>query len=98
MVCTVLMSAHVPILQLVSLAVFALATVFWVVGLLRIHRRRGQGAVRRRAGTLGALPGQRRSGPHWDSVELTADERDAFANLVRRLSDGHWPGRGHSER
>jgi hypothetical protein len=92
------MYTHVPILQLVTLAAFALATVLWVVGLLRIRRHRGQSAVPRRAGTLGALPGQRRSGPQWDSVELTAAERDAFANLVRRLSDGHWPGRGHSER
>ncbi|WP_159038872.1 hypothetical protein [Streptomyces sp. NRRL B-1140] len=36
---------------------------------------------------LPALPQQRQTGSRSESVELTAEERDAFAELVRRLGD-----------
>ncbi|MFE1453694.1 hypothetical protein ACFW7K_00985 [Streptomyces sp. NPDC058735] len=35
--------------------------------------------------SLPALPQQRQTGPRSESVELTLEERDAFAQLVRRL-------------
>ncbi|GGX18241.1 hypothetical protein GCM10010297_44610 [Streptomyces malachitofuscus] len=34
------------------------------------------------------IPRQRRTGPHAEAVRLTPAERDAFAVLVRRLSEG----------
>ncbi|MFJ7334838.1 hypothetical protein ACIQU3_14385 [Streptomyces sp. NPDC101110] len=34
---------------------------------------------------LPALPQQRQTGSRSESVELTAEERDAFADLVRRF-------------
>ncbi|MFH8660853.1 hypothetical protein [Streptomyces afghaniensis] len=37
--------------------------------------------------SLPALPQQRQTGPRSESAELTPEERDAFAELVRRL--GH---------
>ncbi|MFF3911146.1 hypothetical protein ACFYZJ_35560 [Streptomyces sp. NPDC001848] len=89
------MPAHESILLLVTVAVAALATGLWVIGLLQIMRRhRRENATRRHRGTLRGLPRQRRTAPHWDSVELTAAERDAFAALVRRFSDGHPKDRG----
>ncbi|WP_158102496.1 hypothetical protein [Streptomyces africanus] len=36
---------------------------------------------------LPALPQQRQTGPRSESAELTPEERDAFAELARRLSD-----------
>lgn len=35
-----------------------------------------------------AIPRQRRTGPQAEAVRLTDAERDAFAVLVRRLSEG----------
>ena len=82
------MPEHVPILQLMGVAVLTLATVIWVVGLSRLLRRARAGAVARDHGqVLRALPRQRRSGPLAESVELTPEERAAFAGLVRQFSD-----------
>ncbi|MFJ8049341.1 hypothetical protein [Streptomyces luteogriseus] len=36
---------------------------------------------------LPALPQQRQTGPRSESVELTAEERNAFVELVRQLGD-----------
>ncbi|MFD5741928.1 hypothetical protein ACFWHH_19770, partial [Streptomyces massasporeus] len=36
---------------------------------------------------LPALPQQRQTGPRSESVELTSEERNAFAELVRQLGD-----------
>ncbi|MFF5959853.1 hypothetical protein [Streptomyces luteogriseus] len=36
---------------------------------------------------LPALPQQRQTGPRSESVELTPEERNAFAVLVRQLGD-----------
>ncbi|MCX5090860.1 hypothetical protein OOK36_18540 [Streptomyces sp. NBC_00365] len=82
------MPEHVPILQLMGVAVLTLATVIWVVGLSRLLRRaRAGAAVRHHEQVLRALPRQRRSGPVSESVELTPEERAAFAGLVRQFSD-----------
>ncbi|MGH1556524.1 hypothetical protein ACRAWF_46620 [Streptomyces sp. L7] len=83
------MPEHVSILQLTGVAVLALATVAWVLGLTRILRRAlAEPTVRHAAHPLHGLPGQRDTAPHLESVELTPAERDAFAGLVRQLSDG----------
>ncbi|MFF6877060.1 MULTISPECIES: hypothetical protein [unclassified Streptomyces] len=37
--------------------------------------------------SLPALPQQRQTGPRSESVELTTEERAAFADLVRQLGD-----------
>ncbi|MEU8977521.1 hypothetical protein ACFVXW_13000 [Streptomyces sp. NPDC058251] len=82
------MPEHVSIIQLIGVAVLALATVVWVVGLVRLLRRdRFEVSVWRHGDTLRAIPRQRRSGPVAESVELTPDERAAFAGLVRQFSD-----------
>ncbi|MEU3851910.1 hypothetical protein [Streptomyces sp. NPDC029554] len=38
--------------------------------------------------SLPALPQQRQTGSRAESVELTPEERDAFAALVRHLAEG----------
>ncbi|MEU1037316.1 hypothetical protein ACFYP4_26075 [Streptomyces sp. NPDC005551] len=82
------MPEHVSILQLTGASVLALATVIRVVGLVRLLRRSRPGAAVRQPGsTLGAVPCQRQSGPGTDSVELTPQERAAFACLARQFSD-----------
>jgi hypothetical protein len=74
---------------LTGVAVLALATVVWVIGLSRILRRhRFEATVWHSGHPLHALPNQREAGPRLESVELTPAERDAFAGLVRQLSDG----------
>ncbi|MFE0452023.1 hypothetical protein ACFW2D_12135 [Streptomyces sp. NPDC058914] len=40
-------------------------------------------------GALAAVPHQRQVGPHREAVELTPEERAAFAGLVRRLGGSH---------
>ncbi|WP_369235551.1 hypothetical protein AB5J56_26145 [Streptomyces sp. R21] len=83
------MPEHVSTLQLIGVAVLALATVIWVVGLVRLLRRnRFELAAWRQGDALGALPSQRQAGPVVEAVELTPAERDAFAGLVRQFSDG----------
>jgi len=79
---------HVSILQSLGVAVLALATVVWMLGLVRLLRRARSGADLWRGHTLQALPNQRQAGPQLESVELTPAERAAFAGLVRQLSDG----------
>ncbi|AVH58186.1 MULTISPECIES: hypothetical protein [Streptomyces] len=82
------MPEHVSILPLMGVAVLALATVIWVVGLVRLLRRdRSEVAVRRDGDTLRAIPHQRRSGPAAESAQLTPEERAAFAGLVRQFGD-----------
>ncbi|MEU2743754.1 hypothetical protein ABZ656_53085 [Streptomyces sp. NPDC007095] len=82
------MPEHVSILQLMGVAVLALATVIWVVGLSRLLRRaRTEVAVRHHGQLLRAMPHQLRSGPAAESVELTPEEHAAFAGLVRQFSD-----------
>ncbi|MFG2354474.1 hypothetical protein [Streptomyces sp. NPDC048521] len=83
------MPAHVPTLQLIGVAVLAVAAAAWAVVLWRLLRRTGLRApARRRAAPLPALPRQRRIGPPQESVELTPAEQDAFAGLVRQLANG----------
>lgn len=83
------MPEHVSILQLTGVAVLALATVAWVFGLTRVLRRSlVEPATWHAAHPLHGLPNQRHTAPHVESVELTPAERDAFAGLVRQLSDG----------
>ncbi|MET7440066.1 hypothetical protein ACWERY_08350 [Streptomyces sp. NPDC004082] len=81
------MPEHVSNLQLAGASVLALATAVWVVGLVRLLRRSRSTAARRPVGTLRAVPGQRRTGPGAECVELTPQERAAFAGLVRQFSD-----------
>ncbi|MGW0825175.1 hypothetical protein [Streptomyces sp. NPDC002845] len=82
------MPEHVSILQVVGVVALAAAAAIWVAVLVRILRRDSD-LHRRRFAALRALPHQRRrSAPHVESVELTPAERDAFAGLVRRLSEG----------
>ncbi|GGV53045.1 hypothetical protein [Streptomyces longisporoflavus] len=83
------MFQNVSILQQAGVAVLAVATAAWSVGLVRMLRRdRADADVRRRRpGALTALPVQ--SGPpRAETVELTPDERAAFAGLVRQFGDG----------
>jgi hypothetical protein len=83
------MPEHVSILQLTGVAVLVLATAAWVLGLTRILRRAlVEPTVWHTAHPRYGLPGQRDTAPHLESVELTPAERDAFAGLVRQLSDG----------
>ncbi|MFD8419844.1 hypothetical protein [Streptomyces sp. NPDC059466] len=82
------MPEHVSISQLIGVAVLALVTVIWAIGLIRLARRaRAEGLLRPRGTVLRAIPHQRRSGPVAESVELTPAERAAFAGLVRQFSD-----------
>ncbi|MFC8967527.1 hypothetical protein [Streptomyces sp. NPDC057094] len=82
------MPEHVSILQLTGVAFLALATVVWVVGLARLLRGGPSVTMAPHPGeALRALPGQRGHGPDTDAVELTPEERVAFARLVRQFSD-----------
>ncbi|MGW7261960.1 hypothetical protein [Streptomyces sp. NPDC054842] len=81
------MPEHVSNLQPAGASVLALAAVIGVVGLVRLLRRSRSAAAPRPVGTLRAVPGQRRSGPGAESVELTPQERAAFAGLVRQFTD-----------
>jgi hypothetical protein len=83
------MPEHVSILQLTGVAVLALASVVWVFGLTRVLRRcLAEPTAWHPAHPLHGLPNQRDTAPHRESVELTPAEHDAFAGLVRQLSDG----------
>ncbi|MET8288175.1 hypothetical protein ACGFWD_34100 [Streptomyces sp. NPDC048448] len=85
------MPEHVSISQLIGVAVLALLTVVWAIGLIRLTRRARAagllGPTRSHGAVLRAMPHQRRSGPVAESVELTPEERAAFAGLVRQFSD-----------
>jgi hypothetical protein len=79
----------VSILQSLGVALLAFATVVWLIGLGRLLRRARSGAALWGTDpTLHALPHQRRTAPHLESVELTPAEKAAFAGLVRQLSNG----------
>ena len=79
----------VSILQSLGVALLAFAAAVWLIGLVRLLRRARSGAALWRTDpTLHALPRQRRTAPHLESVELTPAEKDAFAGLVRQLSNG----------
>ncbi|MGW7070977.1 hypothetical protein ACWGII_17175 [Streptomyces sp. NPDC054855] len=81
------MLQNVSILQQTGVAVLAAATVVWAVGLVRVMRRDQTDVdAWRRSRALGALPAQA-GPPHAETVELTADERAAFAGLVRQFGD-----------
>ncbi|MBC2903884.1 hypothetical protein [Streptomyces cupreus] len=83
------MPEHVSIYQLLGVGLLALLTVAWVMALARVLRATRPGAAPWPADpALSALPQQRQTGPHPESVELTPAEQDAFAGLVRQLSDG----------
>ncbi|MEV0091377.1 hypothetical protein [Streptomyces sp. NPDC050738] len=80
------MLQHVSVLQQIGLAVLALATAAWVVGLVRIMRRdRFAVSVWRTGQPLRHVPAQR--GHSGERVVLTPAEQAAFAGLVRRLDD-----------
>lgn len=88
------MPEHVSILQLAGVAALALAAVISVIGLVRLLRGGGGGgrdrceaAVERPGRALRAIPRQRQSGPDTESVELSPQERAAFAGLVRQFSE-----------
>lgn len=86
------MFQNVSILQQAGVAVLAAATVVWAVGLVRVMRRdqveTDVDAWRRSQASLRALPAQT-GPPRAETVELTPDERAAFAGLVRQFGDGH---------
>lgn len=82
------MFQNVSILQQAGVAVLAAATVVWAVGLVRVMRRdQADADVWRESQALRALPAQT-GPPHAETVELTADERAAFAGLVRQFGHG----------
>ncbi|MDT9697141.1 hypothetical protein [Streptomyces sp. P17] len=83
------MPEHVSIFQLLGVGLLALLTVAWVVGLSRVLRAIRPGAAPWPTDpALSALPPQRQAVPHLEAVQLTPAEQDAFAGLVRQLSDG----------
>ncbi|MFH8562780.1 hypothetical protein [Streptomyces sp. NPDC017988] len=83
------MLQDVSIVQQIGVAALAVATVAWAVGLVRVMRReRPDVEAWRKAQGLRALPGQQRP-PRAEAVELTADERAAFAGLVRQFGKRH---------
>ncbi|MEU9154112.1 hypothetical protein AB0D59_27000 [Streptomyces sp. NPDC048417] len=80
------MPEHAATLQLIGVTALALATVAWVVVLMRVLRHTRRGATGWHAARV--LPGHPhplQAGPPRESVELTPAEQDAFAGLVRRL-------------
>ncbi|MEV7191056.1 hypothetical protein AB0N81_04490 [Streptomyces sp. NPDC093510] len=95
------MLRDVSIVQQIGVSVLAVATVVWAVGLVRVMRKdRFDAEAWRQSRPLGASPGSRlrASGggvisaqpgpPRAETVELTADERAAFAGLVRQFGEG----------
>lgn len=90
------MLQNVSILQQTGVAVLAAATVVWAVGLVRVMRRdqadvdvwrQSHSQPHSPSQALRALPAQA-GPPHAEAAELTADERAAFAGLVRQFGDG----------
>lgn len=82
------MLQDVSIVQQIGVAVLAVATVVWAVGLVRMMRKgRFDVEAPRHSPSLRALPAQQ-GPPRAETVELTPDERDAFAGLVRQFGDG----------
>ncbi|WP_030786340.1 hypothetical protein [Streptomyces sp. NRRL S-920] len=82
------MLRDISIVQQIGLAALAVATAVWAVGLVRVMRReRPEAQAWRAPQALRALPGQQ-GPPRAEAVELTADERAAFAGLVQQYGDG----------
>jgi hypothetical protein len=89
------MPEHVAILRLAGLTVLAAATAVWLVCLRHVlRRRRMMAAVRREVARtayreLPASPCSHEpaTGPRPEPVELTPEERAAFAGLVREFGD-----------
>ncbi|MFI7318734.1 hypothetical protein [Streptomyces venezuelae] len=90
------MLQDVSIVQQIGVAVLAVATVVWAVGLVRMMRKdrfgdrfegRFDAEAWGQAPSLRALPAQQ-GPPRTETVELTADERAAFAVLVRQFGEG----------
>ncbi|MGW4272330.1 hypothetical protein ACWEGQ_08180 [Streptomyces seoulensis] len=83
------MPEHVSMLILCGVALPAVLIIACAL-VLAGYRYGLRFEIRRRTPVPGlpALPPQRTSGPHREYVELSAAERDAFAGLMRRLSDG----------
>ncbi|MFC7306209.1 hypothetical protein ACFQVC_18550 [Streptomyces monticola] len=78
---------QISFLQQIGLSVLVVATVVWAVGLVRMLRRdRFEVTVWREGQSLYAMP--RQTSHPVETVELSAAERDAFATLVRQLTDG----------
>lgn len=83
------MLQDVSIVQQIGVAALAVATAAWAVSLVRVMRRERPGVETwRQAQGLRALPGQQ-GPPRAEAVELTADERAAFAGLVRQFGKRH---------
>ncbi|MER5255107.1 MULTISPECIES: hypothetical protein [unclassified Streptomyces] len=79
------MLQNVSFLQQAGVAVLAVATAVWAVGLVRVLRRdQADVDVWRQSQALRALPAQT-GPPRAETVELTPDERAAFAGLVRQF-------------
>ncbi len=77
----------------IGVAVPAALTTACLIGLARIRRgiRRGirlETARQQSVPRLSGLPLQRGAGPGREFVELTPEEKAAFAGLVRRLGNG----------
>ncbi|MFH8990873.1 hypothetical protein [Streptomyces sp. NPDC017940] len=75
------------IVQQTGVALLAAVTAIWAVTFLHVQRRRAAEVPAPGGPSLRSLPVQ--SGPpRAESVELTADERAAFARLVRQFGGG----------
>ncbi|MGV9878931.1 hypothetical protein [Streptomyces sp. NPDC003006] len=87
------MFRDVSIVQQIGVTVLAVATVAWAVGLVRVMRRdRTSPSSPLRSSRGGSIPGQQ-GPPRAETVELTADERAAFAGLVRQYGGQYGDGR-----
>ncbi|WJV48148.1 hypothetical protein [Streptomyces flavofungini] len=75
------------IVQQTGLVLLAALTAVWAVTFLHVQRRRAAEPATGGSSSLGSLPVQ--SGPpRAESVELTPDERAAFAGLIRQFGRG----------
>lgn len=69
------------------MVLLAALTAIWAVTFLHVQRRRAAEPATGGSPSLGSLPVQ--SGPpRAESVELTPDERAAFAGLIRQFGRG----------
>lgn len=93
------MPQHVSVIQQIGVGALAVASVAWAVGLVRAVRRERHAVAAWRAAqsapdegagqSQGRRPGSfipRQSVPATENVDLTPDERAAFAGLVRQLN------------
>ncbi|MEV0845305.1 hypothetical protein AB0J21_05330 [Streptomyces sp. NPDC049954] len=83
------MPQNVSVVQQIGVAAILVATAAWVVGRVRFSRRDRFEATdwhaARPAPPHGGIPHQ--TVPATEHVDLTPDERAAFAGLVRQLGD-----------